>query len=141
MNRRGSRIARRTARAALPFTSRTRARIFAGQTALGIPSLKRGLPLLAQRQKYQRLQQVKTRVIDELNARGLADEAQEIEAWFKSVAPPASEFETLTPKTKRPILPTHCPHCGAGIRPDEVEWLEAALCISRQIDTKLRSDL
>jgi hypothetical protein len=26
----------------------------------------------------------------------------------------------LTP-TKKPILPTHCPSCGAALRPDEVD--------------------
>lgn len=101
-----------------------RARIYAGQTALGMPSLKRGLSLLAQRQQYQRLLNTKTRVIDELKARGLTAEAAEIESWLKTVAPAASEHVTLAPKGKKPILPTHCPQCGAALRPDEVEWLD-----------------
>ena len=101
-----------------------RARVFAGQTALGIPSLKRGLSLFAERQQFHRLVNAKARIVDELKARGLTAEAAEIETWFKSVAPSSPEFETLTPKTKRPILPTHCPQCGAALRPDEVEWLD-----------------
>src|SRR4029450_9795053 len=44
-----------------------RARIFAGQTALGMPSLKRGLELFAQRGQLQRLHQAGTRGISELN--------------------------------------------------------------------------
>ncbi|MEW6083169.1 MAG: hypothetical protein AB1607_01115 [Chloroflexota bacterium] len=101
-----------------------RARIYAGQTALGMPSLKRGLSLLVQRKQYQRLLKTKTRVIDELKARGLANEATEIEAWLNTVAPSSSEFETQLPPSKKPILPTHCPQCGAAVRPDEVEWLD-----------------
>jgi hypothetical protein len=101
-----------------------RARVLAGQTALGIPSLKRTLALLAERQQYRRLVNVKTRVIDELNARGLTNEAADIESWFKTIAPSSSEFETQQPPSKKPILPTHCPQCGAALRPDEVEWLD-----------------
>jgi hypothetical protein len=22
------------------------------------------------------------------------------------------------------VLPTHCPSCGAALRPDEIEWLD-----------------
>jgi hypothetical protein len=101
-----------------------RARILAGQVALGMPSLKRGLTLFAQRQQYQRLLNAKTRVISELHARGLIDEAAEIVSWFNTIAPSASEFETKLPPSKKPILPTHCPQCGAVLRPDEVEWLD-----------------
>lgn len=101
-----------------------RARIYAGQTALGIPSLKRGLALLAERQQHQRLLHAKTRVIDELKARGLTKEAADIEAWLKTIAPTASDFVTQLPPSKKPLLPTHCPQCGAALRPDEVEWLD-----------------
>ncbi len=101
-----------------------RARILAGQTALGIPSLKRGLSLLAERQQFHRLVNMKTRILDELGSRGLTNEAAEIESWFKSIAPSTPEFQTQPPSSKKPILPTHCPQCGAALRPDEVEWLD-----------------
>lgn len=98
-----------------------RARILAGQTALGVPSLKRGLELLAQRRQFPKLNQAATRVILELNERGLKKEADEIEAWLKTVSPIVPSF---APSPRRPVLPTHCPACGAGLRPDEVEWLD-----------------
>ena len=101
-----------------------RARIYAGQTALGIPSLKRGLSLLAERKQYQRLLDARRRIISELKQRGLTDEAADIESWLKTISPPNSEFETQLPPTRKPILPTHCPQCGAALRPDEVEWLD-----------------
>lgn len=101
-----------------------RARVHAGQAALGIPSLKRGLSLLAQRQQYQRLINFRIRVLNELQERGLTKEASDLEAWLKTILPSPSEMTTHLPPSKKPILPTHCPQCGAAIRPDEVDWLD-----------------
>jgi hypothetical protein len=109
-------------RAPLFYLQAGRARILAGQTALGMPCLKRGLELLAQRRHLHRLRLTARRVISELQERGLQKEASEIETWLDTVLP-ATELEPPSP-VKRPILPTHCPACGAGVRPDEVEWLD-----------------
>lgn len=98
-----------------------RARILAGQTALGMPSLKRGLELFAQRGQLPRLQQAGARVVTELNEHGLKKEAAEIQAWLKTTLPSAPSFAS---SPKRLLLPTHCPACGAAVRPDEVEWLD-----------------
>jgi hypothetical protein len=101
-----------------------RSRIYAGQTKLGMPSLKRGLELLAERKQFQRLQNAGQRVIAELNERGLKNEVTDIEILLKTLLPSKSTFETQSPPAKRPILPTHCPSCGAAVKPDEVEWLD-----------------
>jgi hypothetical protein len=101
-----------------------RSRIFAGQTSLGMPSLKRGLELLAQRKQFSRLHNTGQRVISEMKERGLTKEASEIETFLESMLPSMPMAEKQAPATKRPILPTHCPQCGAGLRPDEVEWLD-----------------
>ena len=98
-----------------------RARVLAGQTALGLPSLKRGLDLLAQRKQFQKLDQFGTRTVEELNEHGLKKEADEISTWLKTVLPYASSFNA---PPKKPVPPTHCPSCGAPLRPDEVEWLD-----------------
>jgi len=108
-------------RAPLFYLQAGRARIFAGQTTLGVPSLRRGLELLAQREQFPRLQKAGTRVISELNERGLQKEASEMEMWLRNVLPSAPSSDSLV---KRPALPMHCPSCGAGVRPDEVEWLD-----------------
>ncbi len=101
-----------------------RARIFAGQTKLGMPSLKRGLELLAERQKIHRLQDAGQRVIAELNERGLKDEVVDIEILLRTLLKSTPAFETNATPAKKPILPTHCPSCGAAVKPDEVEWLD-----------------
>ena len=98
-----------------------RARILAGQAVLGIPVLKRGLELLAQRRQFQRLHQFGMRTVNELNEHGLKNEAVEIEEWLKSTQP---EMPLSESATKKPILPTHCQSCGAPLRPDEVDWLD-----------------
>ena len=110
-------------RAPIFFLKAGQARILAGQTALGMPSLKRGLELLVQHRKFSRLQNASQRVVSELNSRGLTQEASEIESWLKSVLPEADSLEVTM---KRPSLPTHCPSCGAAVSPDEVEWLDEA---------------
>jgi hypothetical protein len=109
-------------RAPIFYLKAGQARILAGQTSLGMPSLKSGLALLAQREQFLRLRNLGARVISELNEGGLKTEASEIEAWLRNVLPSAPSVDT---PGKRPILPTHCPSCGAGVRPDEVEWLDA----------------
>ena len=113
-----------------------RARILAGQSSLGMPSLKRGLEILSQHKKFPQLQKAGSRVIAELNEQGLKNEAAEIEMWLKSIILIMPENETEEVPAKGSVLPTHCPSCGAGLRTDEVEWLdditaECAYCGSR----------
>ena len=108
-------------RAPLFYLKAGQARILAGQIPLGMPSLRHGLELLAQREHFLRLQKLGARVISELNEHGLLKEASEIEIWLRNVLPSAP-FVDIT--GKRPVLPTHCPSCGAAVRLDEVEWLD-----------------
>ena len=101
-----------------------RARILAGQIKLGMPSLKRGLELFAQRGQLQRLHQAGQRIISELAARGLTDEAADMESYLKQLSPSTPILQPEQAQTKKPSLPTHCSACGAALRPDEVEWLD-----------------
>ena len=101
-----------------------RARVFAGQTKPGILSLQRGLELFAERGQLHKLHRASQRVLAELRSRGLNAEATEMESWLKKLAAPMSDLETQSVPTKRPTLPTHCPSCGAAVKPDEVDWLD-----------------
>jgi hypothetical protein len=98
-----------------------RARILAGQTSLGMPSLRRGLELLARREQFTRLQRAGTRLIAELGERGLTAEAAEIESWLAGALPATTSSHTAE---KRPALPAYCPACGAAVLAEEVEWLD-----------------
>ena len=111
-------------RAPLFLLQAGRARLLAGQPTLAMPSLKRGLELLAERKQFPRLQNAGQRVIAELNERGLKNEVVDIEILLKILLPSMPTFATEETPVKRPILPTHCPSCGAAVKPDEVEWLD-----------------
>ncbi len=111
-------------RAPIFYLQAGRARVFAGQTKLGIPSLKRGLELFAQSGQLHKLHQAGWRVIAQLKERGLTAEATEMESFLRKLSPSAPAVEPTS--VKRPVLPTHCPSCGAALRPDEVEWLDDA---------------
>ena len=108
-------------RAPLLHLQAGRTRVYAGQTELGMPSLKRGMELLANRQQYSHLHQAGIRVIAELKERGLENEGAEIESLLSQILPKTFSAKRMV---KRPVLPTHCPACGAPLRPDEVEWLD-----------------
>lgn len=114
-------FARGGPRAPMFYLKAGQSRILAGQTMLGMPSLKRGLALLLEREQFPRLHDAGARVVSELNEHELSKEASEIETWLKTVLPPQTSFVQAA---KRPLLPTQCPSCGAGVRPDEVEWLD-----------------
>ena len=99
------------------------AAILSGQTKIGMEHLKRGLNILISQGRLLRVRRMGQRIVDELNARGLTSEAQEISALLNSNLPQETPARAAAP-AKRPILPTHCPSCGAAVRPDEVEWLD-----------------
>ncbi len=112
-------------RAPLLYIQAGRARIFAGQNAMGVDLLERGLGLFAVRGRPRKLARAAYRIINELNQRGLTKEAQQITKYVTELEPgldlnniPAEETE------KHPVLPTHCPGCGAPIHPDDVDWID-----------------
>jgi len=103
-----------------------RARILVGQTRLGLPSIKRGLELFAQRGQLHKLHQAAGRIISELNARGLTNESAAIESWLMNMMSSMSAMYDQPAPVVRPKLPTHCSSCGAILRTEEVEWQDAA---------------
>ncbi len=106
-----------------------RCKVRASQTADGITDLERGLGLFAARGRQHKAERVGQRVIGELNARNLKKEAQQITDYVEELVPGFAEGAAQSgkaPGSPRPALPTHCPGCGAPLRPDEVEWLDDA---------------
>jgi hypothetical protein len=96
-----------------------------GDSQKGVARFRSGLTLLATQQRYHRLQKAGRRIVDELRGRGFNAEADEVETVLGNNAPvPADAMREADHPQKRGILPTHCPSCGAAVRPDEVEWLD-----------------
>ncbi len=109
------------------FLQAGQARLLAGQVQAGMSHLRQGLGLLGTRGQFQRLAHAGMRFVTELKARGLSVQAQEIEAYLKSVLPSGftARTEPVMDKAKY-ILPTSCPGCGGPVRSDEVEWVDEA---------------
>lgn len=110
-------------RAPFLYVEAGRAAILNGETKLGMADLRRGLTILSTQRRFTRVQILGQRIINELRARGLGVEAEEIANLLSGNLPTAIPAEISTPE-KRPTLPTHCPSCGASVKPDEIEWLD-----------------
>ena len=100
-----------------------RAAIHGGQVKIGVTYLRRGLTLFADQRRFPRMQLLGGRIVHELQERNLYSEAQEIEDLLKGNLPRDVSAQSAA-FHKRPTLPTHCPSCGAAVKPDEVEWLD-----------------
>ncbi|MCC7118105.1 MAG: hypothetical protein IT310_06225 [Anaerolineales bacterium] len=114
-------LARGGPRAPLFFLQAGRARILNGESQLGVERLQQGLKLFVEYDKAFRAQRAGERICAELQEHGLTDEAQQIQTLL-AVLPKLNAASEKTAPT--PHLPTHCPACGAALKPDEVEWLD-----------------
>jgi hypothetical protein len=101
-----------------------RARLLTGEYARAVTHFKHGLTLLANARRYNQLYRAGTRIIQELKARALEKEAREISGLIHGHTPAIAEMETQRLPKEKPLLPTHCPACGAPIRSDEAEWVD-----------------
>jgi hypothetical protein len=120
-------------RAPLLYIQAGRCLVMAGQSATGVELLERGLGLFAIRGQHARASNVGQRVVHELNARNLKREAQQVTDYMKELVPgfgEGSASSEASSSSQRCPLPTHCPGCGAPLRPDEVEWADdnTAVC-------------
>lgn len=110
-------------RAPILYVEAGRAAVLSGDARKGVIHFRSALTLLGTQQRYRRLFNVGKRIVDELRERGLNAEADEVESVIRNNAQAPAEREARMPQT-RVILPTHCPSCGAAVRPGEVEWLD-----------------
>ena len=110
-------------RAPFLFMQAGRAAILSGQTKAGVAHLRRELTIFASQGRIPKMRAFGQRAIEELKTRNLNAEADEIASLLNANLPKEIAVENSAP-AKRPVLPTHCPSCGAAVRPDEVEWLD-----------------
>lgn len=109
-------------RAPFFYVKAGRAAILSGANKKGVVHFRSALTLLGSQQRYHRLHQVGNRIVEELRANGLLEEANEVESVIRNnVQIPVRKEAGVSGKI---ILPTHCPSCGAALRPNEVEWLD-----------------
>ncbi|MCC6261448.1 MAG: hypothetical protein IT311_11355 [Anaerolineales bacterium] len=115
-------FARQGPRAPVFFLQAGRARVLNGQNEIGLAHFKRGLQLFINIGKPFRAHHAGQRIITELNRQGLASEAEQIQNFLATLLPNLPDGEA---EDRPPLLPTHCPACGAALKPDEVEWLDS----------------
>jgi hypothetical protein len=91
--------------------------------------LRTGLGILLTAGALRRVRQMAGSAADELDELGHAPEAEEVRKFLAGIpAPdiPAAETELQAPAgPARPVLPTNCEKCGARVRSDEIEWIDA----------------
>ena len=112
------------------YLQAARCRYLAGNPEVGRSHLKRALDQLAADNLWIRLKKMGTSAVAELRQYGFNDDAAEIEIWLAKILPESSASRSTAPEfgpafsqqAKR--LPARCPSCGAGLRPDEIEWLD-----------------
>jgi hypothetical protein len=109
-------------RAPFLFMAAGHAATLSDQVEIGIAHLRRGLKILASQGRILRMQTLGQRAIEELKARNLNAEAEEIQNLLNSNM--QEEIPEAASTAKKPILTTHCPSCGGAVRPDEIEWLD-----------------
>jgi len=127
-------------RAANLYLEAGRARIRAGQNAEGVELLKRGFGLLAASPFHHRLARAARRIVNELQERGLAEEAEQIVVHLGGIEPEPDTSAAGTAALRRPPLPTHCPGCGAPVRTDEVDWLDDVTAECEYCGSPVRAD-
>ena len=101
------------------------ARIRNNQVDLGMDHLNQGFNQLALAGEWFRVKRARRSIAQELIESGHGAEAEELNKFIEDRAPLGSQAEPEDAEPeKRPVLPTHCPSCGAAVRPGEVEWLD-----------------
>jgi hypothetical protein len=101
------------------------ARIHNNQAELGMDHLKQGFDQLALAGERFRFNRAGRTIIQDLIEHGYDSEADGLNKFLDDHTLPESQSEVeASEPEKNPILPTHCPSCGAAVRPVEVEWLD-----------------
>jgi len=126
-------------RAPMLYIEAGRSAVLAGKTKKGVSHFRSGLTLLGTQHRFQRLQALGDRIVTELNERGLTVEADEIASVIKNNMPTNQISQPAAPM-KHPVLPTHCPSCGAALHPHEVEWLDEVTAECDYCGSPVRSE-
>lgn len=109
-------------RAPILYMEAGRAAALGGDVKTGVASLRLGLTMLASQGRLHRMRVLGQRAIEELKARGLNAEAEEIASLLGTSLP--KELPAEPALIKRPVLPTHCPACGGAVNSNEIEWID-----------------
>jgi hypothetical protein len=105
--------------------------VMAGEIAVGMNRIIKGIRLMPEMGQAGRLQAVAARVRRNLQELGLEDQANSLDKELEALLPSATDLAEAIPLSQsRGTLPVKCPHCGGNVLPNEVEWVDAksAIC-------------
>lgn len=97
-----------------------RSYLHARQVQKGMALLEQGKNLAVARSQLTPLVPLAAHIQVELQQLGLPEQANQVAAWLAGL--PAAPAPLSPPA--RPVLPLHCPSCGAPVHPDQVTWLD-----------------
>jgi hypothetical protein len=105
--------------------------VLAGEIAVGMNRILKGLGLMPEMGQAARLPSVAARVKRDLQDLGLEAQAASVDEQLQHLI--SGEEAALSPEPATPMrarLPEKCPHCGGNVLPNEVEWVDArsAIC-------------
>lgn len=117
-------------RAALLHIQAARAWLAAGDGQAAIERAKRGFGAFIALGQGARVARLLPEVTARLRQRGYAQAADALERDLQAqLAHAGIDPASVAPAgagVQQGVLPASCPHCGAPLRPDEVEWVDAA---------------
>ncbi len=117
-------------RAALLHIQAARAWLAAGDGQAAVDRARRGFGAFIALGQGARVARLLPEVTARLRQRGYAQAADELErdleAQLARAGIDAAAFTSMGAAVQRGTLPASCPHCGAPLRSDEVEWVDAA---------------
>jgi hypothetical protein len=96
-----------------------------GDIENGFAYAKKGLGILAETERWQRLSVAGTRAVEVARDSGFNAQAEDLQSWLDETLAGRTIKAPTPPPTKARRLPPKCPFCGATVRSDEVEWIDA----------------
>jgi hypothetical protein len=105
--------------------------VMAGEIAVGMNRILKGLRLMPEMGQVGRLPMVAARIRRNLEDLGFETQAASLNEELQQLLSGSAESAGAMPSPpSRATLPGKCPHCGGNVLPNEVEWADAnsAIC-------------
>jgi rubrerythrin len=110
------------------FMEAAQCRLMIKQSQSGVDLMWRGFRLLEKTKRWPAILKNGKGAVARLQRAEQLDEANKLQTWLDQILKdhPEAAAESLERTTaKKPYrFPPKCPHCGASIRLDEVEWID-----------------
>ena len=127
------------------FLMAGRANLMGGKKAEGLDHLEYSLRILADAGRWDGLNRIGQRIVDELEERGFTEEARRISAFVEDLKAGTDLAEDSSqPKSgpdPRVSLPTNCSTCGAVVHPQEVEWADDRTAVCSYCGNMVRAEI